>query len=506
MQQAYSFSTNGKFFRSEQKLNSANESKETVSDDRKMGSSSIRWALVSLALSMLLSSLGVSIPNVALPALAHSFGAPFQQVQWVVLSYLLAITVMIVSAGRLGDIIDRRRVLLAGIFVFTIASIFCAIAPTLSSLIAARILQGCGAAVLMALTVAMVRETVTKEKTGSAMGLLGTMSAIGTALGPSLGGFLIAGPGWRAIFIIMVPLGIINLVLGYRYLPAQPKRPASKRKSFDIVGTVLLGASLALYSFAVTAGHGQISNYNYALLLAAVVGIVLFALAEKLVQSPLIDLAALRNAKLAASLMMTALVSTVMMATLVVGPFYLSRSLGLGGALVGLVMAVGPVISSLSGVPAGRIVDRMGAPSVIAFGLFEMALGALALAILPQILGVPGYVVALAILTPGYQLFQAANNTAVMIDVPQDRRGVISGMLSLARNLGLITGASAMGAVFAFASGGGDVAVASPAAVAAGMRTTFVTAAILMVVALVIAAASRRGMARQAATESGVQG
>jgi Na+/melibiose symporter-like transporter len=182
MQQAYSFSTNGKFFRSEQKLNSANESKETVSDDRKMGSSSIRWALVSLALSMLLSSLGVSIPNVALPALAHSFGAPFQQVQWVVLSYLLAITVMIVSAGRLGDIIDRRRVLLAGIFVFTIASIFCAIAPTLSSLIAARILQGCGAAVLMALTVAMVRETVTKEKTGSAMGLLGTMSALGARL------------------------------------------------------------------------------------------------------------------------------------------------------------------------------------------------------------------------------------------------------------------------------------------------------------------------------------
>jgi len=154
----------------------------------------VRWALAGLSLSMLLSSLGISSANVALPTLVQAFNASFQHVQWIVLAYLLAITTLIVGAGRLGDIIGRRRLLLAGLILFTLASALCALAPTLGLLIAARAAQGAGAAVMMALTMAFVGETVPKEKTGSAMGLLGTMSAIGTALGPSLGGFLIAGP------------------------------------------------------------------------------------------------------------------------------------------------------------------------------------------------------------------------------------------------------------------------------------------------------------------------
>src|SRR5665647_3416710 len=125
----------------------------------------VRWALASLSLSMLLSSLGTSIANVALPTLAQAFNASFQQVQWIVLAYLLAITTLVVSAGRLGDITGRRRLLLAGILVFTIASVLCGVAPTLWLLIAARAAQGLGAAVMMALTMAFVGETVPKEKT-----------------------------------------------------------------------------------------------------------------------------------------------------------------------------------------------------------------------------------------------------------------------------------------------------------------------------------------------------
>src|SRR5262245_23458484 len=170
-----------------------------------------RWGLVSLSLSMLLSSLGTSIANVALPALADAFNASFQDVQWVVLAYLLAVTTLVVSAGRLGDMIGRRRLLLAGFLLFTAASALCGAASTLGLLIAARAAQGVGAAIMMALTMALVGETVPKDKTGSAMGLLGTMSAIGTALGPSLGGILIAGPGWRAIFLVNVPLGLLAL-------------------------------------------------------------------------------------------------------------------------------------------------------------------------------------------------------------------------------------------------------------------------------------------------------
>ena len=169
---------------------------------------SIRWVLASLSLSMLMPSLDTSIANVGLPTLTQAFGASFQQVQWIVLAYLLAITTLIVSVGRLGDIVGRRRLLLTGIALFTLASLFCGIAPTLWLLIAARALQGLGAAMMMALTVAMVGETVPKERTGSAMGLLGTMSAIGTTLGPSLGGILIAWFGWETIFLVNVPLEI----------------------------------------------------------------------------------------------------------------------------------------------------------------------------------------------------------------------------------------------------------------------------------------------------------
>ena len=154
---------------------------------------SLRWALASLSLAMLLSSLGTSIANVGLPTFARAFNASFQAVQWIVIAYLLAVTTLIVSVGRLGDVIGRRRLLLAGIALFTVASIVCGGAPALWLLIAARAAQGLGAAIMMALTMAFVGEMVPKSKTGSAMGLLGSMSAIGTALGPSLGGVLIAG-------------------------------------------------------------------------------------------------------------------------------------------------------------------------------------------------------------------------------------------------------------------------------------------------------------------------
>jgi EmrB/QacA subfamily drug resistance transporter len=458
--------------------------------------SPVRWALASLSLSMLLSALGTSIANVALPTLAQAFDASFQQVQWIVLAYLLAITTLIVSVGRLGDIIGRRRLLLAGLLLFTVASVLCGMAPTLWLLVATRAAQGIGAAIMMALTMALVRETVPKAKTGSAMGLLGTMSAIGTALGPSLGGALIAGLGWRAIFLVNVPLGLLTLVLAYRYLPADRRASMKDRAGFDHVGTLLLALTLAAYALAMTMGRGSFGPLNMALLSAAAVGVGLFVFAEARVASPLIRLTAFRDAMLSTSLAMNALVSTVMMATLVVGPFYLSRALDLNDVLVGVVMSAGPIISALTGFPAGRIVDRLGAPFMVIVGLIAMAVGAFALSVLPAMFGIPGYIAAIAMLTPGYQLFQAANNTAVMMDVHPDQRGVISGMLNLSRNLGLVTGASVMGAVFAFASATTDIATAHPGAVATGMQITFAVAGVLIVVALAIATGSRLIVAR----------
>jgi MFS family permease len=372
-----------------------------------------------------------------------------------------------------------------------LASVLCGVAPTLWLLIAARAAQGLGAAIMMALSMALVGETVPKTKTGSAMGLLGTMSAIGTALGPSLGGVLIAGLGWRAIFLVNVPLGILTFLLAYRTLPEDRQGPKTERAGFDTMGTLLLALTLAAYALAMTIGRGRFGPLNMALLLAAVVGTGLFVRVEARAASPLIRLAMLRDPVLSGSLAMSALVSTVLMATLVVGPFYLSLALGLDAVVVGLVLSVGPIVVALSGVPAGRIADRFGAQRMTIAGLVGIAAGSFMLSMIPATLGIPGYIAPLVVITLGYALFQTANNTAVMTDISPDQRGVMSGMLNLSRNLGLITGASMMGAVFALASATIDITTARPAAVASGLRITFAVAAILIVVALVIAVGSR---------------
>ncbi|MEO6015477.1 MAG: MFS transporter [Devosia sp.] len=382
--------------------------------------------MASLALSMMLGSLGTSIANIALPTLVEMFSAPFRDVQWVVIAYLAALTVSVVIAGRLGDVYGLRRMLLAGLGLFSVASLVCGVAPDLRLLIAARAAQGIGAAFLMTLTIALMRQISSKERTGRAMGLLGTVSAVGTALGPSLGGLLLSSFGWRSIFLIQVPLAVLALAFAFAYVPRHvPHRDAKPAAFWTRPSTGF-----------------------------------------------------------ARSLLINLLVATVMMTTLVVGPFYLGLGLGLREALIGLIMSVGPVISIASGVPSGRAVDAMGAGPVLRIALLLLAAGVFLLALLPQLLGAAGYVAAIFVLTPGYQLFQAANNTAVMANTPKEGRGMASGLLSLSRNIGLVLGASAMGAVFAAGVGSSDLGSATPLAIAGGARLTFMLAAALMLTAL----------------------
>jgi MFS family permease len=191
------------------------------------------------------------------------------------------------------------------------------------------------------------------------------------------------------------------------------------------------------------------------------------------------------------NLVNSAIVVTVLMATLVIGPFYLSRALGRDTALVGLVVSVGPLTAALVGVPAGRMTDRFGAGRMTILGLGGVGAGAFILSTMSPALGIAGFVAPFAVSAAGYALFQTANNTAVLKDVPANQRGVVSGVLNLSRNLGLITGAAAMGAVFAHASGAIDIATARPEAVAIGMRITFAVATALIVGALFMAVASR---------------
>ena len=394
-----------------------------------------RGAVLALTLSMLTASLGTSIANIALPALALDFSAPFHQIQWVVIAYLAAMTISAVFAGRFGDLWGLKRMLIFSLCLFSTASFLCALASDLWLLIAARALQGVGAAFMMTLSVALVRETIGDGEIGRIMGLLGTMSAVGTALGPPLGGALIATTDWRSIFVVLVCFGVLAAGMTLRSLPH----------------------------------GGEVKN------------------------SPVIGLTALRKSGLFANMITNSLVAAVMMATLVVGPFYLSLSLGLHETLIGLIMSVGPIISICSGVPSGRLVDAWGTRRVLSIGLVALAIGAFALSVLPEYWGIAGYCIAITVLTPGYQMFQAANNTAVMSEVPKKQRGTISGLLSLSRNIGLILGASVMGAFFGLGVGTGSIQNADASDVANGMQLTFILAAAMLAVAFWFARRQKLG-------------
>ena len=458
-------------------------------------------ALAALCLCMLMPSLDTSIANAALPALSQSFGASFQAVQWIVLAYLLTVTALIVVAGRLGDMIGWRRLLLAGIGLFTLASIGCGMAPALWMLIAARALQGLGAATMLALAMASVGDAVPKEKTGRAMGLLGSMSAIGTTIGPALGGLLLASLGWRAIFLVNVPLGLLTFALAWHTLPRPlpsslpvdaaaadrqpPQSGALPPVRFDHAGMLLLAVSLVAYALAMTIGHGQFGMANLALLLVAALGCVLFVRVEAKAPSPLIQLALFRNRTLRAGLIMSLLVSTVMMSTLVVGPFYLTRALGLGVARVGLVLSLGPLVAALWGVPAGRLAERFGTRRMVIAGLGGMAVACLALALQPAAWGLAAYIPAMLVMTASYAQFQAANNTALMSDIQPGQRGVLSALLGLSRNLGLVTGVAVMGGVFAFITTRLSFSVGPECAVVSGTHGSFAMALILTFFALI---------------------
>lgn len=442
-----------------------------------------RWRLFALSLAMLLPSLGTSIANVALPTLAETFAAPFRDVQWIVIAYLIAVTALVVAAGRLGDLFGRRRLLLAGIAVFAVSSAAGAFAGNLWLLVVARGVQGAGAAVMMALTLASVGDVVPKAATGRAMGLLGTVSAVGTALGPSLGGALIAAFGWPSVFAFMAAAGALAFAFGVRLFP-DDAAGAPRRLRLDASGTLLLALSLGAYALATTldAAPGLVAF----LAAAAGLGLVAFVVVELHVESPLIRLPLLRDRTLSAGLASLSIVSAIVMATLVVGPFYLAEVLRLSAVDVGLVMSVGPGVSALTGVPAGRMVDRLGSYTVALAGLGGVVAGSLLMIAPPGAFGVAGYVAGLATITAGYALFQAAGNTAVMNGAAADRRGLVSALLALARNLGLVTGASLMGALFARGSGGIALLGLEPGS-ASGLQLTFAVAAAAAGTALAVA-------------------
>lgn len=441
-------------------------------------------AMLSLALAVLLPSLGMSITHVALPTMANHFAASVASVNWVVIAYLLALVTFVMGAAVLGDIVGRKRLLLCGIVIFACASILCAVSLNLWFLVTARLMQGLGATFILSQTFALASSVLPKTQTGSAIGLLSSTAAAGTALGPVAGGFLLDFFGWQAMFWLLFLLAGFSLMLSARFIARDEHQSARSLKHFDLTGTLLLALNASFYAMAVTNNSQVLQLSGTTLLLLSALLFMLFLQSQRKRQYPLIDLGFFRQQLRNLTLAVGFVVDAIAMATLLIGPFYLTYALALSPLEVGLLMSVGPLAAVCSGYPAGKFVDRIGVKKMMFFGLALMGTGVLCFAYLPVWFGIYGYIAALLIMTPGRQFFLNANHTYVMNSVNEQDKGLASGILNLTKNLGLMTGAALITTLFSALLHNTTVAEATSEQLAFALSTTFLCNAALLALAM----------------------
>lgn len=461
------------------------------------------WVLLSVAMGIFLSTIDGSIVNVALPTLQEVFHASFATVQWVVVSYLLVVTSLMLGVARLADMIGKRRIYLTGMVLFTLGSLLCGIAPSIGFLIGFRAFQGLGAVMLQALGMAIVTEAFPPTERGRALGITGTIVSVGISLGPTIGGVLIGAAGWRWIFLVNLPVGILGFVLARRYIPDW-RPPGGQR--FDGVGAALLFVALICLATGLTFGptRGWQSPEIAALLIGALAGFLIFVAVEMRLREPMVDLGLFRDSLFSISLLTGFLVFLVF-GGLFIMPFYLERVQGYDPQQVGLFLVVVPVAVGVTAPFAGALSDRYGSRGISLLGLLIVAGACLSVASLETDTSAAGYIVRLLPLGLGQGLFQSPNNSAIMGAAPRERLGIASGLLSLSRTMGQVTGLPLMGALFASRvlslsdlPPGVDASEGPPWAIVEGLQFAFGVAAVVIGVAVVLAAIAFRINRRRA--------
>jgi len=451
------------------------------------------WVMLSVAMGVFLSTIDGSIVNVSLPTLEHELNASFATVQWVVVSYLLVVTSLMLGVARLADMIGKRRIYLAGMLIFTTASVLCGLSPDIRTLISFRALQGIGAACMQALGMAIVTEAFPASERGRALGIMGTVVSVGISLGPTLGGFLIGAVGWRAIFLVNLPVGVVGFLLARRFVP--DLRP-SERQRFDFAGAGIMFLTLVALALGLTFGPtvGWREPVILGLLAAAAVGFLAFLLVEGRSHQPMVDLRLFRDPLFSISLLTGFMVFNVIAGTFVL-PFYLELVKGFNPQRVGLFLTVVPAALGLTAPFAGMLSDRYGSRGISLIGLLVVAGACLSIATLREDTSTVGYIVRLLPLGFGAGLFQSPNNSAIMGAAPRERLGVVSGLLALSRTLGQVTGIPLIGAIFASRvlhvanlPTGVDVTDAPGWAIVAGIETTFTAVSLLIGVGVLLAA------------------
>jgi EmrB/QacA subfamily drug resistance transporter len=423
------------------------------------------WYVVgTVCIGAFMGQLDASIVTLALPRLGRELHASVGAVEWVALTYLLVLVATVATVGRLADAVGRKLLYVYGFAVFTAGSLLCGLAPTLPVLIAARVVQAVGAAMLQANSVALITEAMPPGLLGRGIGVQGTAQALGLALGPAVGGVLLALGGWRLIFLVNLPAGAVGLVLGWFLLPrSRWRRPVGHS---DRLGAVLLAlAAAGPLLYLSLAGH---AGYADPLLLAVLAGGLALAIAfvrrERRVAEPLIDLSIFRRRAVSSGLSSGLVSYLVLFGTLVAVPYYLSAK-HVDAALVGIQLAVLPVAIGIAAPVAGRLLNRVGARPLTGGGLLLTGAGLLEIALRHD---TTGLLIGLALAGLGLGAFTPANNATIMSAAPQGHTGVVSGVLNMTRGFGTALGVALASALY-IAGSGATGAGAPPESAASGL-------------------------------------
>ena len=317
-----------------------------------------RWGvLAAMGLGTLMGTLDMSVVNVSLPTLVEDLDTDFATIQWVILSYALVITSLMLGAGRLGDMYGKKKLYLWGMAIFVAGSLLSGISPSVGWLIAFRAVQGFGAVVIQALGAAIITEVFPASERGRALGIIGSVVAVGLSMGPAIGGILIGTVGWRSIFLINVPVGLLSGLAVVRLVP-RAKR-VNNGESYDSAGAILLMMTLSAYALGMTSGQvrGFTDPAVLWLLGASGLGLAMFLFMENRLRHPMLELTLFKDLEFSLSLLLGLMLFIIHASNFII-PFYLQLVLGYSTEKVGLLMMVAPLTMGLISPVSGALSDR----------------------------------------------------------------------------------------------------------------------------------------------------
>jgi EmrB/QacA subfamily drug resistance transporter len=415
---------------------------------RKAGPAPKWGVLFAVGVGTFMSAMGGSAVYTVLPVVTQAFGADVAAIEWVLTVYLLVVSTMLLSFGRLGDLRGHRRVYVWGFLVLLIASALCGLAPTITALIAARAGQALGAAMIFANGPAILTRSFPASERGRALGMQAAMTYLGLTAGPSLGGWFAALWGWRAVFYLNLPVGLVAIALSLRFLPddVRPDKP----EPFDLAGAALFTLGLGALLIALNRGHawGWRSTDTLATFVLAVVLLAAFVVVERCVSAPMLDLALFRHRAFSAAAASAVLNYICVNSVVFLLPFYLMHGRGLGPAQAGLVLTTQPIVMTVVAPISGALSDRIGSRALATAGMTILAFGLFFLSRLGPASPVPLVALALVVTGLGTGIFGSPNNNTLMGSAPRHRQGIAGGVLACARNTGMVLGVGLAAAVF----------------------------------------------------------